>query len=272
MHDFTAKKKFGQNFLVDRRILARLGIEVDRIINTHNPTMIIEVGPGTGQLTELLLKTGHNVTAIEIDRDALGILTDRFESYITQGRFNLVYGDGLDLLERGDPLFSDDSVLIANLPFNVGSRILVELWVIAPHMPLLVILQKEVTQKVSRNTPITFFGAWMNYMWDCEVVFDIPRHAFRPQPDVVSSLLTAAPRPDSRQFDIQYRQRVKAMLKVLFAHPRKTVSGNLRYAGWDQDMVYTMLADGGFDPNIRLTWDTYQHVLEACLTVAPPQA
>ncbi len=277
------------------------------LVDEYSALPIVEIGPGQGDLTQHFIHFGRPITAIEIDPDSVGYLKEKFGN---QKHLEIVQGDALKLLESKIPPHSEiivnssknasvnypqknlenkEFILLANLPFNVGSRILVDLPICYPQAPLAVILQKEVAEKTRQDKDLTFFGAWLNLFWDLKVEFDIAPGNFYPPPKVYSSLLVGRPKfgntnsktelssscfqGDSRQNPArvlnyeppshlstpQECQKTRELLKTLFGKPRKTIGNNLKGSNFEN------LASK-IDPNERLTWANYQKILQNLLT------
>src|SRR5437016_6192306 len=122
----SPRHRFGQNFMIDQNLL-RLVAEAG---NPSAGDLVIEVGPGTGTLTEEILSRGAEVLAVEIDRDLAGLLRERFKE---EARFRLIEGDALDSKHSLNPdlLAAIESAkhppkLIANLPYNIASPLVIE--------------------------------------------------------------------------------------------------------------------------------------------------
>lgn len=277
------KKQFGQNFLYDQIVLTKIGQLVGTYI-TQYQYPILEIGPGTGQLTRILVQlvrdgamkvvddqtdimattptstTMRSITALEIDTEALEYL--RTQSDLEHVDF--VQQDALKLTQQSDSIFSKPYILVSNLPFNVGSRILVNLGIHNPiGNPFIVILQKEVVQKALYGGHFTLFGAWLNIFWQCQSAFDIPRTSYIPAPDVATSVMVGRPRVDIDELFEEYTIRIKAfaLLKAMTSHPRKTVWVNLRYAGYMPVILDQIFTEYSWQRDLRLSWDNYIQVV-----------
>lgn len=264
------KKQFGQNFLVNpamqRKIAEHMGVLVDK----YPLAAVVEIGPGQGDLTQYLLDFQRIVIALEIDPQALAVLQQKFGQV---ANLRLMQADALELLTKNPGMITqlltlsqgpdsqakpnDDAtfILLSNLPFNVGSRILVELPVYYPHTPFAVILQREVANKTRTGSDFTFFGAWLNLFWDLTVEFQIAPGNFYPVPKVYSSLLVGWPRQLPEWLSTpERRTRAKNLLKTLCRQPRKTILNNLK------NTVFASLGNQ-LAANQRLGWENYQTIL-----------
>lgn len=232
-------KSLGQNFLHDgnqlRRIVAAavLGPE-DRVL---------EIGPGLGPLTELLLQTAGHVTAVELDERLVAILRERFAA---TSRLELIPADALAWL-RESPRAWSDTKLVANLPYSVGSPILVEL-ALAPAPPerMVVTLQWEVVQRLLATADSEHYGLLtllVAAQFEAGEWFKIPSSCFHPAPDVDSACLLLRRRDEPlvpsrvlptyvRAVKQSFSQRRKMMRKLLTAAwPAPRVDAALQAAG-----------------------------------------
>jgi 16S rRNA (adenine1518-N6/adenine1519-N6)-dimethyltransferase len=244
----SPRHRFGQNFMIDHNLL-KLVVDAGNISpNDH----ILEIGPGTGTLTDELLARSPDVklTAVEIDRDLGNLLRDRFKD---NPRFNLIEGDALDgkhnlnpdLLKAIDPARTK---LIANLPYNIASPLIIDLLIAG--LPLLVFtVQKEVAQRLRAAPGSDAYGAlsvMTQLLSRVEVLRTLPGSAFWPAPKIDSSLvrLTA----DNRLGDKNRAHAFSTFLKDLFSSRRKTLRRSLTNLGHDAD---SLLANLQLDPNLR---------------------
>jgi 16S rRNA (adenine1518-N6/adenine1519-N6)-dimethyltransferase len=186
LHPSTPKRRFGQNFLVDSRI-------VDRIITFVSPQpheTIIEIGSGRGALTKQLVHTSARVVAIEFDRDLAPQLREEFRD---SPNFNLVEADALavDFCEVIQP--ANTARVVANLPYNVGTAILqrlIEQRKCISDMTLM--LQREVADRVTAAPDALergYFSVFVEAYCEAEKLFDVSPQAFRPVPKVVSTVV-----------------------------------------------------------------------------------
>ena len=216
-------KSLGQNFLHDanqlRKIVAAGALEPgDRVL---------EIGPGLGPLTEVILDTGvAEVLAIEKDSRLVPILTDRFRH---DERLTVQHADALEVI-RTERRNWTGWKLVANLPYSVGSPLLVEL-ALAEHPPerLTVTLQLEVVQRILATADSDHYGVLTLLLSNYFVPgdwFKIPRDCFFPIPDVDSACVTLLRRPESlltselaikfvRVVKLAFSQRRKMMYKLL---------------------------------------------------------
>jgi 16S rRNA (adenine1518-N6/adenine1519-N6)-dimethyltransferase len=245
------KKKFGQNFLTSTGMQTKI---VNAFEAHYDGQRLIEIGPGVGDLTALIYR--HNPLLIEIDHNLIEILKGKFAP------LTILQGDGLDMLEKKSELFDEDFYFFSNLPYNMGSRMLVELGKNYPQTPFTVILQAEVAFKtVPSKANFTLFGAWINYLWDTKVLFKISRGNFTPVPRVDSAILQGTPKLHNSN-DLP---KTFAILKSLFAFPSKNLVNNLRNYGWTSEQISDFYTTYNLSVTTRLQWDNYEAILNNIL-------
>ncbi len=217
-----AKKRLGQHFLHDARI-------IDRIVGRFAPRpgqAVVEIGPGAGALTAPLLDSGADLTVVEFDRDMADLLEQRFSPH---PRFHLVRGDVLRYdfpLADGRPLR-----VIGNLPYNISSPILFHLLDCLPRIAdMYFMLQLEVVARVASTPGGRDYGrpsVMIQRLCEAEAGLRIPPGAFRPPPRVESAMLTLRPRatPVGGEVDPDRFARIVA---AAFATRRKTLRNALR--------------------------------------------
>ncbi|WP_417598850.1 16S rRNA (adenine(1518)-N(6)/adenine(1519)-N(6))-dimethyltransferase RsmA [Pararhodobacter oceanensis] len=225
-HGLRAKKALGQNFLLDLNLTARIARRAGDLAGSD----IIEVGPGPGGLTRGLLAEGaRKVLAIEKDSRCLPALAEIGAAY--PGRLQVIDGDALEV----DPLahLTPPIKIVANLPYNVGTELLVR-WLTPQDWPpfwstLTLMFQKEVAQRITAQPGSKAYGRLaILAQWRCDakIVLTLPPEAFSPAPKVESAVvhLTALPEPRFPA-DAKTLERVVAMA---FNQRRKMLRASLR--------------------------------------------
>ncbi len=225
LHPFP-KRRFGQNFLVDKNVVSRI---LDAVQPKPDET-IIEIGPGRGALTGRLLETGARVVAIEFDRDLIPRLREQFTEY---ANFTLIEADALtvDFCRLVQPARA--ARVVANLPYNIGTAILqrlIEQRACITEMFLM--LQREVADRITATTDSPergYLSVFVEAYCEAEKFFDVPARAFRPVPKVVSTVVRLRVR-ERIAADAQDESLLWQVVSAGFAHPRKTILNNLREA------------------------------------------
>ena len=220
-------KSLGQNFLHDTHQLRRIVAAAE--LSKHDK--VLEIGPGLGPLTELLLENAGEVLAIEKDARLVEFLRERFNSKLkTQNsKFELLHADALELLRRESRDWSDWK-LVANLPYSVASPILVEL-AQSPRRPerMVVTLQLEVARRLMAKAGDKDYGVLtllVQLDYEPRGWFKIPAGCFFPAPDVDSACVVLVRRqtpllPENQHADFvkivkrAFSERRKMMLKLL---------------------------------------------------------
>lgn len=247
-------KQFGQHLLVDRRHLVKL-VEHNELPGI---SPVLEIGPGPGNLTELLLDGGHRVFSVEIDERFLRLLNDRFG---TREHFSLIPADAVDggrlsgaVKDVLAGFGGGPWALVANLPYQVGTLILVEVMHV-PVRPALVcvMVQKEVGQRLKASPATSAYSALsvlaQSYM-AVELVSYVPAGSFWPPPKVDSAIIRMTPRVGNVPSDPELH---RAMVNAMFQFRRKTIQGGFvkRLPSEIQSSVAEALAELGIDPTLR---------------------
>jgi 16S rRNA (adenine1518-N6/adenine1519-N6)-dimethyltransferase len=245
-HDLRAKKSFGQNFLLDLNLTARIA----RAAGDLSGCDVLEVGPGPGGLTRGLLAMGaRRVLAVEKDARCLPALAEVAAAY--PGRLEVVEGDALDV----DALahLSAPIKIVANLPYNVGTELLIR-WMTPPAWPpvwdsLTLMFQREVAERIVAKPGSKAYGRlalMVQWRADARIVLTLPPEAFTPAPKVSSAVvqITALPAP-RYPADARMLERVTA---AAFGQRRKMLRASLRglHPG-----IEGMLMDVGIPPTAR---------------------
>jgi len=208
-----------QHFLVDDRVLDRLpGYATEAGFGMDH---VLEVGAGTGALTDRLLAVSGRVTAIERDPPLCEFLREEFAAEVEEGRLEIVSGDALSVD------LPDYTVSVSNLPYGISSPILFRL--LPRARPLVVMVQREFAERMVAEPGTTEYGRLSvstGHYAACEVVERVPREAFSPPPAVESAVVRATPR------DPEYEVRDDAFflefVKALFTQRRKTLRNAIR--------------------------------------------
>jgi 16S rRNA (adenine1518-N6/adenine1519-N6)-dimethyltransferase len=222
MSGHRPRKRFGQHFLRDRRV-------VERIIGAFDPQpadTVVEIGPGEGVLTRELIGRVRRLHVVELDRDLVARLAAQFPAEaLTIHQADALRFD-LRALRAGDRLR-----LIGNLPYNISTPLLFHLLEQADGIAdMLFMLQKEVVERLAAAPGGKDYGR-LSVMVQAQVaverLFDVGPGAFRPPPRVESSVLRLVPhaRPP---LEIGDAERFGAIVRAAFAHRRKTLRNNLK--------------------------------------------
>ena len=244
------RHRFGQNFMIDQN-LVRVIAGAATLTAGPPADLVIEVGPGTGTLTDELLSRGVDVVAVEIDRDLARLLRQRLEN---EPRFQLIEGDALSskhalneqLVEtinaaRGRPI-----KLVANLPYNIASPLIIELLIFGIDM-LVFTVQKEVADRLRAAPGSDAYGplsVMAQLLARVEVLRTLPPQAFWPPPKIDSALVRMT-RDDKSGGNAAAFGR---FVQKVFSFRRKTLRKALAQAGHDADAA---IAATRLDPQAR---------------------
>jgi 16S rRNA (adenine1518-N6/adenine1519-N6)-dimethyltransferase len=243
--DIQLTKSLGQNFLHDANQLQKI-VEAGELSNADK---VLEIGPGLGPLTELLLEKAGEVLAIEMDRRLVEVLREQFAS---ANNLNLLHADALEFLRR-EPRDWGDWKLVANLPYSVASPILVEL-AQSPRRPerMVTTLQLEVAQRLMAQADDDDYGVLtllVQLDYEPRDSFKIPADCFFPAPNVDSMCVVLQRRARPLLADGQRAAFVK-IVKRAFSQRRKMMLKLLKQ-DWTVDKLAAAFAELKISPQER---------------------
>jgi 16S rRNA (adenine1518-N6/adenine1519-N6)-dimethyltransferase len=221
--ELRARKRFGQNFLHDQRI-------IDRIVAVIRPRpgeTLLEIGPGRGALTGALLNSGCELHAVELDRDLVSLLQTQFSA---NSRFHLQQGDALKLelaaLAANGPLR-----VVGNLPYNISTPLMFHLLQQREHIvDMHFMLQKEVVERLAAapgNKSYGRLGIMAQYFCQVESLLDVPPGAFVPQPKVLSAVVRLTPH-SALPCPAKSVDNLQLVVRTAFNQRRKTLRNALQ--------------------------------------------
>jgi 16S rRNA (adenine1518-N6/adenine1519-N6)-dimethyltransferase len=245
-HGLSARKSLGQNFLLDLNLTGRIA----RAAGPLAGVTVIEVGPGPGGLTRALIAEGaEHVIAIERDERAIAALAEIVAHY--PGRLTVISGDALTF-DATPYLARQPLRVIANLPYNIATALLVSWLTVEPWPPwfdrLVLMFQREVAERIVAVPGSKAYGrlsVLTRWRAQAKILFDIAPSAFVPPPKVTSSLVQLVPRAAPLACDRRTLERVTA---AAFGQRRKMLRQSLRSLGVDP---LPLLAAAGIDPTAR---------------------
>jgi len=224
-----ARKRFGQNFLHDANIIEHIIAS----IGANAQQYIVEIGPGQGALTEHLINTAGHLDVIELDRDLIPMLEERFSTYPHFTLYNA------DALQFDFATLTDSNAhklrLVGNLPYNISTPLIFHLLDrvdIIEDMHFM--LQKEVVDRLTacpNNKTYGRLSIMVQYLCHAQKLFIVPPGAFNPAPKVDSAIVQLRPRkiPESEQLaDHAQLVDLSFIAKTAFAQRRKTLRNNLK--------------------------------------------
>ena len=216
-----AKKHFGQNFLQDKATL-------DKIIQAipNDVENVVEIGPGLGDLTFRLLQI-YKTTCFEIDCELFQILKAKFANEIQNGQLKLFCKDALEQWQEEGGLSSQNYFLVANLPYYVATKMIINAIDDEKCLGLIVMIQKEVALKFSaksRDKEFSALSILASLQGRCELLFDVDAKLFNPPPKVTSSVIKLQKTKkifgkDGIFKDAKQYEAFKVFLRAAFASP-----------------------------------------------------
>jgi 16S rRNA (adenine1518-N6/adenine1519-N6)-dimethyltransferase len=257
----TPRKRFGQHWLQNDRILQQLVEAAD----LQPGDRLLEIGPGTGNLTQRMLPLVERLIAVEIDRDLCCKLIKKFQ---TAANFLLLEADFLDLDlaqvlspeahgQLGQPHERLPNKVVANIPYYITGPILEKLLGTIsqpnpyPYDSIVLLVQKEVGDRITTDPGSKDMGALtvrVQYLAQCDLVCPVPAKAFYPPPKVDSAVVRITPRPFSLQ--VHDPRRMETLVKVGFSAKRKMLRNNLKSLV-DGDRLLATFTELGISPQSR---------------------
>jgi len=237
-----AKKKFGQNFLVDERIIS----DIISAIRPEPQDNMVEIGPGLGALTRPLLKKLDHLHVVEIDRDIIARLESDYPQENPKAKLAIHAGDALefDIATLPAPLR-----IVGNLPYNISSPLLFHFAAYAGRITdMHFMLQNEVVERMVAEPSTPAYGrlsVMLQYRFRMEKLLDVPPESFRPAPKVDSAIVRMIPLPAS-EIEVRNEKLFAAIVRTAFGQRRKTLRNTLR--GYLDEKDFEKL---GIDPQLR---------------------
>ena len=252
-YNFNFQKKFGQNFLIDTRVLERIVTEA----GVTKDDMVLEIGPGIGTLTQYLCEHARKVIAVEIDKNLIPILSDTLSEYSNVQVLNedILKVDIAALAEReneGKPI-----KVVANLPYYITTPIIMGLF--ESHVPIdsiTIMVQKEVADRMQTGPGNKDYGALslaVQYYAKPEIVANVPPNCFMPRPNVGSAVIRLTkhqiPRVEVKDDKLMFR-----IIRASFNQRRKTLQNGLKNSpelNVSKEQVVNALKEMSLPENVR---------------------
>ncbi len=233
------RKRFGQNFLTDQAVLH----DIIRAISPQPGDTMVEIGPGLGAMTRLLLESLDRLHVVELDRDLVARLQRSFDP----ARLVIHAGDALQFDFASIPVEEGKLRVVGNLPYNISSPLLFHLTQIAPRVQdQHFMLQKEVVERMVAEPGSKVYGrlsVMLQWRYHMELLFIVPPAAFDPPPQVDSAIVRMIPLAQPLSCD---EARLEQVVVKAFSQRRKVVRNCL--AGLLEE---SELIDAGVDPQAR---------------------
>ncbi len=250
-HDFHIKKKYGQNFLTDQNILGKI-IDIPEI---DDETLVVEIGPGLGSMTELLLKKAKKVLAYEIDKDLIPILKEN----LGEDKLVLINDDILkrnideDIREIKDKF--SKVVMVANLPYYITTPIIMKVLEQSNIInELVVMMQYEVAKRFTSKPSTKDYNSLsvvIQFKTNSKIALKVPRTVFIPAPNVDSAIVHMVVKDEieymPNDLDVFYK-----LVRTSFTQRRKTLVNNLSSGfGYTKSDLADILVELGHSETVR---------------------
>ena len=233
-----ANNNLGQNFLIDSNISRK----ITKLVQGQLGDPILEIGPGTGSLTNELLKDKYRIKAIEIDQGLVNLLSNRF---IDIPNLEIVHGDAMeyDYSDLKGPWW----IMVSNLPYYMGTRLLIKLITEVELIHRYVVMvQREVAERIVAQPGTKDYGALSvvcSLFTDSKIQFEVNKNCFLPEPKIISTVVTLQREPLE---DTDKRIEAFEIAKVAFQQKRKKIRTALKEIVSENELIELNL-----DPNIR---------------------
>ena len=219
MAEFRQKKKFGQHFLKDKNIVRK----IVRIANLDKDSLVWEIGPGKGILTNEILNNTPNLTCFEIDKDLYELIETNFD--VTLIKQDVLIADWQKLLDK-----KQNVKIVSNLPYMITTPFLFKIAEFKEHFSKVVIMiQKEVAQRITAEKDTKKYGILslkLQFYFDIKYEFTVKPHLFFPPPKVDSAVISMIPKqPD---FILEKPKLFWRIVTVAFQNRRKMLRRNFR--------------------------------------------
>ncbi len=255
-YEIKANKRFGQNFLVDDAIL-------ERIIESADITkkdLVIEIGPGLGNLTEYILDSAKYALLIEIDKKMIEILNNRF---LQKNNYMLLNEDILKIdidkyifkLEEEKNIKFDNIKVVANLPYYITTPIIFKLLQDESRInEIVVMVQKEVADRMVALPKTKDYGIltlMVEYLSDAKICFTVPKESFIPSPNVTSAIIKLK---KNKKYTIENEKVLFDLIHSSFAKRRKKMINSLQMSDFlemDKNSLEKLFSSCNIDLNVR---------------------
>lgn len=245
-NNFSFKKSFGQNFIIDENVINSIVTKAD----IDDDTLVLEIGPGAGSLTYKLAQVSKQLVCFEIDERLKNTLESNLSSF---DNIDIIFKDFLsaDIKSVLEKYEYKKLYVVANLPYYVTTPIIIKLIEdnILPNK-IVVMVQKEVGNRfkaLPKTKEYNSLSVFLNYYYDIKKIIDVSRNVFIPKPNV-DSIVVEFNLKSSRYKLIDEKLFFK-IVKDSFKQKRKTIRNNLK--GYDLEVIKSVLEKHNFDLSVR---------------------
>ena len=261
-YNLVANKALGQNFLVESEIASYI---VDSA-NIKENTLVIEIGPGMGALTEFALKKASKVVVYEIDNNMVTILKENF-SNDEKIVINNIYFLKVDINEMINSFKKEgyeDIVILSNLPYYITSKLLSKILINNyPIRSIVTMMQKEVGQKIIRpdKKDLNELSIVLKHQYDVSVVKYVGKNSYLPRPEIDSIVLKFE--KTQPRYDVEFDVLLK-VTQCLFSARRKTIYNNLKNLFESKEKIESCLNVCNISSNLRVEQLEIKQIIDIC--------
>lgn len=233
-YNFNFQKKFGQNFLIDTRVLEKIVFAAD----ITKDDMVLEIGPGIGTMTQYLCEAAREVVAVEIDKNLIPILEDTLSAYDNVSIINE------DVLKVDIKALADEKnggrpiKVVANLPYYITTPIIMGLFEAdVPLKSITIMVQKEVAYRMKEGPGSKDYGALslaVQYYSDPKIIAEVPPNCFIPRPNVASTVIKLN-KCETKKVEVKDEALMFRLIRLSFNQRRKTLKNSLTNGGLPVD-------------------------------------
>ena len=255
-YNITANKRYGQNFLIDDNVL----FEITNVANIKENELVIEIGPGLGNLTEYLLESSTYCLLVEIDDRMISILNNRFSSFdnftiLNDDVMKINLGDKIQEIEEKFGVKFDKVKVVANLPYYITTPILFKLLQDENMIDQIVVMvQNEVAQRMVACTKTKDYGIlslMVKYLCEANIEIILPNNSFIPAPEVTSAVIKLN---KNKRFLCKNEDILFKLIHMAFAQRRKKMINSLesnKFLGMSKDSLVDILNSLEINVNAR---------------------
>ena len=255
-YGLKANKRFGQNFLVDDNILNNI-VEVSNIKQNE---LIIEIGPGLGNLTNYILSNATYSLLIEVDNNMIKVINDRFKDYdnytlISQDILKVNIDEEILKIEEKNKIKFTNVKVVANLPYYITTPIIFKLLQDSKRISeVIVMVQKEVAQRMVAQSNTKDYGIltlMVQYLSDASIAFLVPKESFIPAPNVTSAIIVLK---KIKKYKVKNEEVFIKLVHCAFAQRRKTMINSLfstNFKNLSKEELNILFEKLDIDKNVR---------------------
>lgn len=255
-YGLKANKRFGQNFLVDDNILNNI-VEVSNIKQNE---LVIEIGPGLGNLTNYILSNATYSLLIEVDNNMIKVINDRFKDYdnytlISQDILKVNIDEEILKIEEKNNIKFTNVKVVANLPYYITTPIIFKLLQDSKRISeVIVMVQKEVAQRMVAQSNTKDYGIltlMVQYLSDASIAFVVPKESFIPAPNVTSAIIVLK---KNKKYKVKNEEDFIKLVHCAFAQRRKTMINSLfstNFKNLSKEELNILFEKLDIDKNVR---------------------